>query len=41
MKGFLQWALMAALALAPGVAAARRHDPLTSEEIDQLREVAL
>jgi hypothetical protein len=41
MKPFLQWTLLAALTLTPGVASARRHDPLTSEEIDQLREVAL
>jgi hypothetical protein len=41
MRLFLQWTLFAALLLAPCTAMARRHDPLTSDEIDQLREVAL
>lgn len=41
MKRFLQLLLLGALALAPVAAEARKHDPLTSEEIDQLREVAL
>ena len=34
-------AVLAALLAAPSFGAAHRHDPLTSEEIDQLREVAL
>jgi hypothetical protein len=41
MSRFLPWALLAGLVLAPGAATAGRHDPLTSDEIDQLREVAL
>jgi len=41
MRVSLRWTLLAALLLAPNLANARRHDPLTSEEIDQLREVAL
>lgn len=41
MKHRLPWVLLAALMFAPCVASARRHDPLTSDEIDQLREVAL
>ena len=41
MKRLLGWSLLAALMLAPSLATARRHDPLTSDEIDQLREVAL
>ncbi len=41
MKRVLQWALVAGLLFVPSPATARRHDPLTSEEIDQLREVAI
>jgi hypothetical protein len=41
MKRFFQWALLTALTLAPCTAMAGRHDPLTSGEIDQLREAAL
>jgi hypothetical protein len=41
MKRILQLALLAALTLAPRAAMAGRHDPLTSDEIDRLREVAL
>ena len=41
MKSWASWTLLAILVLAPSVASARGHDPLTSEEIDQLREVAL
>ncbi len=41
MKRFLRWSLFAMLVLMSGTATARKHDPLTSEEIDQLREVAL
>jgi hypothetical protein len=40
MKHFLRWTLFTALVLAPCTAMAR-HDPLTSDEIDQLREAAL
>ena len=44
MKRWTPW-LFAALIfcpfLSPAVASAKGHDPLTSEEIDQLREVAL
>ena len=41
MKRVVQWALFAGLLLAPVAASAGRHDPLTSDEIDQLREAAL
>jgi hypothetical protein len=41
MSRFLPWALLAGLVLVPSTAMAGRHDPLTSDEIDQLREVAL
>jgi hypothetical protein len=41
MSRFLPWALLAGLALVPCAATAGKHDPLTSDEIDQLREVAL
>jgi len=41
MSRFLPWALLAGLVLLPCTATAGRHDPLTSDEIDQLREVAL
>jgi hypothetical protein len=41
MSRFLPWALLAGLVLVPSTALAGRHDPLTSDEIDQLREVAL
>ena len=41
MSRFLPWALLAGLVLVPCTATAGRHDPLTSDEIDQLREVAL
>jgi hypothetical protein len=41
MSRFLPWALLAGLVLVPSTATAGRHDPLTSDEIDQLREVAL
>ncbi len=41
MKRWLQWTLLAGLVLAGGTATARQRDPLTQEEIDQLREVAL
>jgi hypothetical protein len=41
MNRFLPWALLGGLVLVPSTAMAGRHDPLTSEEIDQLREVAL
>lgn len=41
MRLFLKWALLAGLTLAPAAASARRHDPLSSDEIDQLREAAL
>lgn len=41
MSRFLQWALLAGLVFVPSRATAGRHDPLTSDEIDQLREVAL
>ncbi len=41
MKRWIQWALLAGLALAGGTATARQHDPLTQDEVDQLREVAL
>lgn len=46
MTRFLPWflpqaLLLAALLLVPSLARARRHDPLTSDEIDQLREAAL
>lgn len=41
MKRWIQWALLAGLTLAGGTATARQRDPLTQEEVDQLREVAL
>jgi DNA repair exonuclease SbcCD ATPase subunit len=41
LKRVVQWALFAGLLLAPVAASAGRHDPLTSDEIDQLRETAL
>src|ERR1700675_2149878 len=41
MKRILQCALLMALTFAPRAAMAWRHDPLTSGEIDQLREAAL
>jgi len=41
MSRFLQWVLLAGLALVPATATAGRHDPLTSDEIDRLREAAL
>lgn len=40
MKPVWQWALLGVLLLAPATAVAR-HDPLSNEEIDQLREAAL
>lgn len=40
MRRWWQWGVLALL-LAPSVAGAQRHDPLTYDEIDQLREVAL
>jgi hypothetical protein len=41
MSRFLQWTLLLGLALAARPATAAKHDPLTSDEIDRLREVAL
>jgi hypothetical protein len=41
MKRFMRWSLLALLAVVSGTATARKHDPLTYKEIDQLREVAL
>jgi len=41
MKRILQCALLMTLTFAPRGAMAWRHDPLTSDEIDQLREAAL
>jgi len=41
MKRWMQWALLAVLVLPVGPAAAKQRDPLTQEEIDQLRDVAL
>lgn len=40
MKLVWQWVLLGGLLLAPGTAIAK-HDPLSNEEIDQLREAAL
>ena len=41
MTRLLAWALLATLLFAPGLTAARGRDPLTSDEIDQLREAAV
>jgi len=41
MKHFLRWSLPAVLVLGSCTAMAWRHDPLSSDEIDQLREAAL
>jgi hypothetical protein len=40
MKRWIQLALLASLVLGAVAFAGRRHDPLTQDEIDQLREVA-
>jgi hypothetical protein len=41
MKRVFRWVLLGCMIFATSAAFARRHDPLTSEEVDQLREVAL